>query len=132
MASADALVLDIGGDVGAVVVYADGGSTGRQLDLTPAGSARSHHLHNVVRRRTTPAGETVFAAVFPEVREGRYALWGADDEPVAELTVTGGEVSVVYAADCGRVLLGGLRGLTVPPTASPSSSPPASTPGSYL
>jgi|SRR5579875_94100 len=100
MARADALVLEIGGDVGALIVYTGPGCDGRQLDLTPSGSPRSHHLHNVVRRRTTPAGEVVFAAVFPQVLQGRYDLWGDGDSPVAELVVTGGQVSVVHAEGC--------------------------------
>lgn len=103
MASADALVLEIGGDVGAVIVYTDASCLGRELDLTVAGSARSHDLHNVVRRRTTPAGEMVFAAVFPQVGEGQYALWGRARGPVAEVTVGGGRVSVVHAGDCGQL-----------------------------
>jgi hypothetical protein len=102
MARADALVLDIGEDVGAAVVYTEASCAGWVLDLTPAGSPRSHDLHNVVRRRTAPTGEAVFAAVFPQVHRGRYSLWGDAAVPLAEITVAGGTVSVVYAGDCRR------------------------------
>jgi hypothetical protein len=100
MAHADALVLDIGKDVGAVIACTGPGCEGGQLDLTPAGCARSHELHNIVRRRTTPAGDVVFAAVFPQVAQGRYWLWGAGDQPVAELAVAGGEVTTVCLGGC--------------------------------
>ena len=76
MDRADALVLEIGGDLGALVVYTDRSLAGTELDLVPAGSPRSHDVHNVVRPRTTGTGETVFAAVFPQVREGCYTLFG--------------------------------------------------------
>jgi len=99
MERADALVLEIGEDVGAVVVYMGPSSEGKQLDLTPAGSPRSHHLHNVVRRRTTPAGDKVFAAVFPQVHEGIYWLWAEGPEPIAELAVVGGQVCTVNATE---------------------------------
>lgn len=95
MTRADALVLDIGGDVGAVVVYIGPSSEGKELDLTPVGCPRSHDLHNVVRRRTTAAGHMVFAAVFPQVHEGSYWLWADAPGPIAELTVVGGQVCTV-------------------------------------
>lgn len=101
MQRADALVLEIGGDVGALVVYTDATCAGAELDLAPAGSPRSHDLHNVVRPRTTAGGGTVFAAVFPQVQEGRYTLWGVDGTgPVAEVAVLGGAVSEAHAGCC--------------------------------
>lgn len=97
MRRADALVLEIGGEVGALVVYADATFDGKELDLVPVGSPRSHHLHNVVRRRTTASGDVAFAAVFPQVLEGRYTLWGgAGASPLAEAAVAGGRVSEAH------------------------------------
>lgn len=52
------LVLDIGGDVGALVLYADESYLGAEIDLTPAGTPRNHHVHTVIRRRA-PAREVV-------------------------------------------------------------------------
>jgi hypothetical protein len=98
MDRADALVLDIGGEVGAVLVYTDESLAGKELDLVPAGSPRSHDLHNVVRRRTTANGEALFAAVFPEVPQGRYTLWGLADQVLAEVVVAGGCVTKVATA----------------------------------
>jgi hypothetical protein len=98
MARADALLLDIGGCVGAVVVYTEAAYAGAELELAPAGSPRSHYLHNVVRRRTDATGKTHFAAVFPEVREGRYTLWcPGSTGPLGEVAVAGGHVSKVHA-----------------------------------
>jgi hypothetical protein len=102
MERADALVLDIGEDIGALVVYTDRSLAGTELDLVPAGSPRSHDVHNVVRPRTTGTGETVFAAVFPQVREGHYTLWGASaTSPLADVAVVGGSVATVATARTG-------------------------------
>jgi hypothetical protein len=101
-ARADALVLNIGEDIGALVVYTAASCEGWVLDLTPAGAPRTHEIHNVVRLRTTPSGETVFAAVFPEVHQGRYSLWGDAPVPLAQVNVSGGEVCTVCAGDCRR------------------------------
>ena len=99
MDRADALVLEIGGDVGALVVYTDCSLAGTELDLVPAGSPRSHEVHNVVRPRTTGTGETVFAAVFPQVREGHYTLWGASaTSPLGDVAVVGGAVATAATA----------------------------------
>lgn len=80
-------VLDIGGDVGALVVYLP--------ELTPSGELEAHptgrptaRFHTGVHQR-----EDVWVAIFPEVVEGRYDLLDADGSTRAQAVVTGGEVS---------------------------------------
>ena len=65
----EALVLDIGGDVGALIVFADESCLGEEIDLTPAGVPRSHHFHTMVRRRRGLARDVV-AGVYPHVPAG--------------------------------------------------------------
>ncbi len=72
-APGDHLVLDIGGDVGALVIYATADHDGAEIEISPASDlgARSH---NVVRaRRTQSAGR--HAAVFPALSAGDYIVW---------------------------------------------------------
>ncbi len=95
----EALVLDIGGDVGALIVYADESCLGKELDLTRAGAPRSHHLHTMIRRRRG-VGREFIAGVYPEITEGRYTLWGLDDSMLAEIAITGGEVASFTAGSC--------------------------------
>jgi hypothetical protein len=66
---ADALVLDIGGSVGALVLYADPSCLGIEIDLTPVGAPRSHHMHTMIRRRRAVDREFI-AGVYPELLEG--------------------------------------------------------------
>ena len=96
----DALVLDIGGDVGALIIYADESCLGAEIDLTPAGAPRSHHLHTMVRRcRAT--GRDVIAGLYPEVREGAYTVWGLGNTgPIGEVTIVGGRVSEFPGGSC--------------------------------
>ena len=95
----ESLVLDIGGDVGALVLYADEECLGAEIDLTPAGMARTHHTHTMIRRRRAVARQFV-AGVYPQLRAGTYTVWGLDGEPLGEVDVAGGQVAEFQAGDC--------------------------------
>jgi hypothetical protein len=86
-------VIDIGGDIGALVATVDPETVGTELHL------RSEHdpplaVHTGVWRRLL-GSKTVTAAVFAELVEGRY--WVLDDggRPVTSVTITGGELAQV-------------------------------------
>lgn len=93
--AADAAVIDIGGDTGALIVYLTEGWVGVQIDLTPAGQARNQHLHAIVRRWQL-TDRDVLAGLFPEVQEGSYTVWGPDG-PLGEVAVQGGSVAELDA-----------------------------------
>jgi len=95
----ESLVLDIGGEVGALVLFADEACLGMEIDVTPAGQPRSHHTHTMIRRRRAVDREFV-AGVYPELRAGAYTVWGIDGEELAELLVTGGRVTEFEAGTC--------------------------------
>lgn len=95
----ESLVLDIGGDVGALIVYATEECLGCEIDITPAGAPRSHHLHTMIRRRRAPAREFV-AGVYPELTAGAYTLWGLDGKPLTTVDIAGGRVREYDAGDC--------------------------------
>jgi len=95
----ESLVLDIGGDVGALVLYADESCLGVEIDVTPAGHPRSHHTHTMIRRRRAVDREFV-AGVYPELRAGAYTVWGTDGQALTELVITGGRVTEFDAGSC--------------------------------
>ena len=69
--TADALVVDIGGDTGALIVYAPPVLVGREIEIARADTSSGHPVHNVVRpRRVGPW--VVHAAVFPGLPAGTY------------------------------------------------------------
>lgn len=92
----DAIVLDIGGDVGALILYADPDWLGVEIDLTPDGSPRSHHVHTMIRRRRTAQRE-VIAGVYPELVAGTYTLWHPDGNQLARVEIRGGTVAEIDA-----------------------------------
>jgi len=92
----DALVLDIGGDTGALLVHAPEGWIGIELDVTLAGEARSHHRHLMIRRLRAAGGD-VIAGVLPQLTEGSYTVWGPDGAALAAVTIEGGRVTEVRA-----------------------------------
>lgn len=119
------VVLDIGGDVGALVVSTPAHLAGVEIEICPAGargrvpdegagwwegSWRPHHHdhaeghepvepawpHVGVLPRNSTADAGQCAAVFPGLRAGRYDLWIKPDQPTAvTATVVGGEVTAL-------------------------------------
>src|SRR5215467_5154890 len=67
------VMLDIGGDTGALVVHATEALLGREVEVSPAAAGRKR-VHAVVHERQA-AGRRVFAAVFPSLGKGDYVLW---------------------------------------------------------
>jgi hypothetical protein len=84
------VVLDVGGDVGALVVPALAAQSGQEIDLIPRATGVPA-THTEVRERRLP-GQSVYAAVFPGVLAGTYCLRSADGAEAA-VVVSGGEVT---------------------------------------
>ena len=83
------VLLDIGIDAGALVIYSDAAHIGREVWLSRRGQLARIHVE--ILQRTTRAGQ-VYAAVFPSLREGDYEIWFGGPEPAAEATIVAGEV----------------------------------------
>jgi hypothetical protein len=86
-----AVVLDIGGDIGAVVVQTTPALAGHEIELAP-----EHHdvplVHTAVRERHLP-DRVVHAAVFPAVPAGTYTLIGTAGHRSRSVVVAGGHVT---------------------------------------
>ncbi len=89
------VVLDIGGGVGALIVYLASVPPGGELEARPRGDD-SRRFHTGVHPRSSDQG-AVLVAVFPEVLDGAYELLdvrgAADAQAIAEVTVHGGQVT---------------------------------------
>jgi hypothetical protein len=88
------VLLDIGGDVGALVVLAPADLAGVEIEARScAAPAGEHAPHAAVLGRPTAQG-IVHSVVLGALREGQYELRRLPDGPVAmHATVTGGEVT---------------------------------------
>jgi hypothetical protein len=90
-----AVMLDIGDDVGALVVQMPARMLGVEIEIRPAGttSAPGHHPHVAVVERPTPSGMQP-SLVYADLREGSYELCPKGGGPaLASASVVGGEVT---------------------------------------
>ena len=88
------VVSDIGGDIGAAVVYVPETLAGLEIEIRPIGSVWDG-THTAVRER--PVGSSVvYAGFFGSLPAGRYELrLKGDERREVKLAVRGGEVAEV-------------------------------------
>jgi hypothetical protein len=89
---AGAVVLDIGGEIGAAVLYTAPDLAGEEIEVRPAG-ADWDGTHVAVRERRLPNGSR-WAALFGSLPQGTYEarLKGMATSPTVNFHVTGGRV----------------------------------------
>ena len=75
--------MDIGDDVGALVLYVPRGLHASEIEVSPVGRDDAR-VHTAVLERSVN-GQTVFAAVYPELAAGAYRVW-IDSEPTVTIT----------------------------------------------
>jgi hypothetical protein len=93
MALGDVPMLDIGGDVGAIVAHLTGPTRSGELEACPV-DGPERRFHTGVHHRSDIVS-TAYVAVFPQVVEGRYHLLHDDGTIRATVAVTGGAVTAV-------------------------------------
>jgi hypothetical protein len=85
------VVLDIGDDVGALIIHTDGDLQGVEVEISPAQDDARRSHKEVLERKI--AGRPAFTGVFDGLRQGRYTLW-IDGEPRARgVAITGGKIA---------------------------------------
>lgn len=89
----ESAVLDIGQDIGALVIYTKGELCGREIEVSPKGNDAQRTHTAVLERRVN--GRSVFAALFLALPEGDYFIWGSGSKPIGDVTVAGGAVAEV-------------------------------------
>lgn len=112
------VLLDIGGEIGALVVSMPAEMEGVEVEIRPVAArtqlvhghrhehteAHAHHPHVAVVNRPVAGGQ-IPSLVFPDIVEGRYGLYlkGSDDR-VLTVSVVGGEVAVIEWPADDRVM----------------------------
>jgi hypothetical protein len=110
-------VLDIGGDVGALILYTDAEYDEREIEVSPIdGSEQAHvpgvagahehghedehghehgqRVHTAIHERRS-GGQVTYAGIYPELKAGAYRIWADDPRLPNRVTIVGGEVSEV-------------------------------------
>jgi hypothetical protein len=87
-----AVLLDIGNGVGALIVYTTGDLDGREVEVSQVGATA--RIHTVVHPRDVD-GRTIFAGVFPSLPAGDYTIWRDDSTRNRSVTIVSGLVAEV-------------------------------------
>jgi len=90
------VVLDIGREVGALIVHTDPAMHGVEIEISREREARDGSHKQVLER--SAGGRPVFTVVFDGLPEGRYALWTGERALARELLVRGGGVTELELA----------------------------------
>jgi hypothetical protein len=85
------VVLDIGEDVGALIVHADREMHGIEIEISPA-EADERRSHKEVLERDA-GGESAYTAVFDQLPAGTYTLWCDGVACVRSVFVPGGQIA---------------------------------------
>jgi hypothetical protein len=100
-------VLDIGGDIGALILYTDAEYDEQEIEVSAIGADEHEHDHSHGHEhehghRTHTAihvrrvGEQLtYAGIYPELKAGEYRIWTDDPNLSDRVTIVGGEVAEV-------------------------------------
>jgi hypothetical protein len=87
------VVLDLGADIGALVLDTPAELAGREIEISPASSGPvARRTHALVRERRASAG-TSYAAIYPDLPADDYIIWRDADVPAGTVTIHGGGVA---------------------------------------
>src|SRR5271157_3533026 len=87
----EAVVLDIGDDLGALILHADAAMIGVEVEISATGRDHERSHKDVLEREID--GRPAYTAVFDKVLEGTYTLWVDDVARERDVAITGGAVS---------------------------------------
>ncbi|MBV9094760.1 MAG: hypothetical protein JO132_12940 [Streptosporangiaceae bacterium] len=86
------VVMELGPDVGALVLYTPADLDGAEIEISNDDHPGGQRTHSRVRPRHLP-GATSYAAVYPGLPAGRYTIWRDRGTPAATVAVAGGRVT---------------------------------------
>ncbi len=93
------VLLDIGGDVGALIIITPARMAGEEIHISPLHdpAGRTHAL--VRERRLGPA--SCHAAVYPALAAGDYTIWRPAGSPAGTVRIDGGAAASYRWAEPG-------------------------------
>jgi hypothetical protein len=90
---AGTVVLELGPGAGALVLHTPAHMNGAEIDVSMIGTNGDHRTHSMVRPRHVSGG-TQYAAVYPGLPPGEYAIWRDDGTPAVTVTVAEGIATI--------------------------------------
>lgn len=86
------VVMELGADIGALVLYTPASLNGREIEISRNDDPGAPRTHSRVRPRHMTT-VTRYAAVFPSLRAGQYTVWSDEQSPEASARIIGGQVT---------------------------------------
>ena len=104
-------VLDIGGDIGALILYTDAEYDEHEIEVSPIDAdehdhehshdnahehshEESHRTHTAIHVRRV-GEQLTYAGIYPELKAGEYRIWTDDPNLPDRVTIVGGQVAEV-------------------------------------
>jgi hypothetical protein len=87
------IMLDIGDDAGALVIYAPSELRGTEIEISPASDDAARQHVDFLERSVD--ARSVCAAVFPSLSPGAYSIWRPGRHSPERVTVTAESVTEV-------------------------------------
>lgn len=92
------VVLDIGDQVGALIIHADAEMHGVEVEISPAGDDDRRSHKEVLERKAS--GRPAFTAVFDGLQAGAYTLWIEGMPRARDVAIRGGAIAQLdWASD---------------------------------
>ena len=85
------VVLEIGGDLGALIVYTEPALHGHEIEISPADHDHPRSHKDVLNRPLN--GRPTYTAVFDQLPGGTYTLWLNGTAAARDVRVTGAHVT---------------------------------------
>ena len=86
------VVLELGADVGALVLFTPAELDGREIEISRDDAPAGRRTHSQVRPRHMPT-ETKYAAVYPDLPAGPYTIWADESRGAGRVVIAGGRVT---------------------------------------
>ena len=86
------VVLELGAEIGALILYAPAKLDGAEIEISRDDDPGARRTHSQVRQRHM-ATVTRYAAVYPGLQAGPYTIWRDERRPAAAVIITGGQVT---------------------------------------
>ena len=92
------VVLELGADVGALILYTPADLDGAEIEISRDDDPGARRTHSQVRQRPM-ATATAYAAVYSGLAAGPYTIWRDEHTPAATVTITGGQITSCHWPD---------------------------------
>src|SRR4051794_17288967 len=85
------VVLDIGGECGALILHTDPELHGVEVEISPRGRDEDRSHKEVLERSIN--GRPAYTAVFESIESGEYTLWTHGEPRSREIRIEAGEIA---------------------------------------